>query len=208
MIRKFIVDIQNFFFFKCLEFALRGCGTVLDVGCGYDSSIGHIRKTFTSEGIEIYKKTLELSKKRKLHDRYKQGDIRYLNRYYKPKSFDAAVCIDVMEHLTRPEAVRMIGMMEKIARKRVILLTPNGYYEQDAYDGNPYQKHKSGWRSHDLRSLGFRVFGLRGFQPLRNENAGIRFKPYYFWGFVTLLSEILLFPFPDISFDLFAIKDV
>lgn len=208
MFRKFIVDVQNIFFFKCLEWQLRDCKSVLDVGCGYDSAIGHIRRSFQSEGIEIYPKTLNLSKKRKLHDTYKQGDIRKLNQFYKKKSFDAAVSIDVIEHLQKNEAVKMIKMMEHIARKRVILLTPNGFYEQEAYDGNPFQVHRSGWERKDLEKLGYKVYGLRGLRSLRTEHAGIRHKPYFFWGVVTLLSEIIFFNFPDVSFDLFAVKEI
>ncbi len=208
MFRKIIVNIQNIFFFKCLEWQLRDCKTVLDVGCGYDSALGHIQKTFKSEGIEIYPKTLSLSKKRKLHDVYRLGDIRKLNRFYKRKSFDAAVSIDVIEHLKKNEAIAMIKMMETIATKRVILLTPNGFYKQEAYDGNPYQIHKSGWVRSDLEKLGYKVYGLRGLRVLRTEHAGIRYKPYFFWGFVSLISEILFFFHPDVCFDLFAVKEV
>lgn len=208
MLRNFIVYIQNIFFFKCLEWHLRGCKTVLDVGCGYNSAIGHIRKTFKSEGIEIYPKTLQLSKKRKLHDSYKLGDIRRLGNYYKNKSFDAVVSIDVIEHLEKSEAIKMIKSMEKIARKKIILLTPNGFYEQEAYDGNPYQVHKSGWVISDLTKLGYVVYGLRGLKILRTEHAGIRHKPYFFWGFISLISEVIFFRVPSICFDLFAVKKV
>ena len=137
MFKKLIDTAQNFFFYRCLEHYLEDCENVLDVGCGYNSSIGHIKKTFTSEGIDIFKKTLELSKRRKLHDRYTLGDIRKLTSIYKKRSFDAVVSIDVIEHFDKEDAKKIIKAMEGIARKKVILLTPNGFYEQDAFDGNP-----------------------------------------------------------------------
>lgn len=204
--KQYLLEINNIFFYRMLEKQLADCKTVLDVGCGHSSSIGMIRKNFKSEGIDIFKKTLELSKKKKLHDTYKLGDIKKLSKIYKNDSFDACVAIDVIEHFTKKDALKLISDMEKIAKKKVILLTPNGYYEQDDYDGNPYQAHKSGWVKKDLADLGYTVFGLRGLQILRDDHASIRFKPWIFWGFCSFISEILCYPFPSISFDLFAVK--
>lgn len=180
--------------------------SVLDVGCGYDSPLRHVRKPLYKHGIDIFKKNITLSKKDKLHDAYTVGDVRKLYHYYAGKSFDAVICIDVIEHLTRNEGMQLLKHMEKIARKRVILLTPNGFYHQHDRDNNPYQVHKSGWSAGDFSKRGYMVFGLRGLQQLRDDHASIKYRPWIFWGAVTLITELLFFFSPRLSFDLFAVK--
>lgn len=207
-IKKIALKYQDIFFLYVLKNGLSNCKTVLDVGCGDNSSIGRIKGTFKSEGIDIYKKSVAVSKKNKLHDRYKVGDIKNIKKFYKEKSFDACVSIDVVEHLKKAEGKKLIKDMEKIAKKKVIILTPNGFYAQHHYLGNPYQKHYSGWKKKDLEKLGYKVYGLRGLKYLRNDHAMIKYKPWIFWGFCVFLSEILFFHIPSLSFDLYAEKDL
>ncbi|MEK7533176.1 MAG: methyltransferase domain-containing protein [Patescibacteria group bacterium] len=198
----------NLTYFKVLEWNLRDCRNVLDVGCGSDSPIGHIPHTFISEGIDAYKKSIDKSKKKKLHDHYRIGNIMKLNSFYKRKSFDAVVCLDVIEHLKPKDTVKLIHLMESIAIKKVILLTPNGFYHQHALEGNIYQVHQSGWKAGDLADLGYKVFGLRGLQLLRDDHASIKYRPWIFWGFCSFISEIIFYPFPGFCFDLFAVKNM
>lgn len=207
-VRGFIGRYQDIFYFKALEKSLGGCKSVLDVGCGADSPLGKIQKTFISEGIDVFKNSIKRSKKNKIHDSYTISDIRNIDKIYKKKSFDAVAALDVIEHLSKKESIILIKKMEDIARKRVILLTPNGFYHQDAYDDNPYQVHKSEWKIKDLKKLGYKVYGLRGLKYLRGEYATIKYKPWVFWGAIAFLSEIPLYFFPKLSYHLFAIKKV
>lgn len=207
-LKNFFLQFQNIFFHRVLEKEFSNCNSVLDVGCGHSSSIGVIRRKFRSEGIDIYKKNIIESRKKKLHDRYKLGDIAKLSKLYKKKSFDACVAIDVIEHFSKKDALKLIKDMEAIAKKKVVILTPNGFYEQHDYDGNPYQIHKSGWTRRDLEKLGYKVYGLRGLKFLRNDHAGIKYKPWLLWGAMTFISEIIFFPFSSLSFDLFAVKNL
>lgn len=206
--KNFFRQFENVFFFSVLQKEIGNSKSVLDVGCGNDSSLGRINRTFYSEGIDIYPKCIEISKKYNNHDAYRLGDVRKLSKYYKPKSFDTLVSIDVLEHLTKDEALRMISDMERIAKKKVIIMTPREFIDQGAYDGNPYQTHHSGWETKDLQKLGYKVYGLRGLKFFRNDAASIRFSPWIFWGICSFISEILLFNFPSLSFQLFAVKSV
>ena len=43
--------------------------------------------------------------------------------------------------------------MEKVARKKVIVFTPNGFVPQRPYDGNPFQEHLSGWSVDEIHEL-------------------------------------------------------
>ena len=207
-VKKFLSQFQNLFFFAILQKEIGDSKNVLDVGCGNNSPIGHLKKTFYSEGVDIYPKCVRVSRKNNYHDSYRLGDVRKLSDFYKYKSFDTLVAIDVIEHLTKQESLKMISQMEKIARKKVILMTPRGYIDQGAYDGNPYQVHHSGWTKKELQDLGYKVYGLRGLKYLRDDAATIRFSPWIFWGFLSFISEVLLYPFAELSFQLFAVKFV
>lgn len=206
--RAIFTDIGQLFFYHILEKELSSCKTVLDVGCGADSPLGKIRKKFRSAGIDIFERCIIESKKKKIHNEYRVGDIRKLDKYYKTKSFDAVITLDVIEHFNKKEALQLIKKMEEIAKKKVILLTPNGFLKQDSLEGNLYQIHHSGWSKEELEKLGYKVYGLRGLKCLRNEYAGIKYKPYFLWGYLSFLSEIIFYPFPSLCFDLFALKQV
>jgi len=207
-IKKLISEYKDIFLHKVLEKELSQCRSVLDAGCGSNSPLGRISKKFQSEGIDIFKKSIIESRKKKIHDQYRVGDMRKLDEFYKKKSFDAVIALDVIEHFEKDEALKIIKKMEEIARKKVILLTPNGFYTQHDYDGNPYQVHKSGFKKQDLEKLGYKVYGLRGLQCLKGRQAEIKYKPYLFWGFCSFISEILFFPFPSVCFDLLAVKEL
>ena len=207
-LKNFFLKYQNIFFHWILEKELNDCSLVLDVGCGHSSPLGQIKRNFESEGIDIHKKTLMGSRKKKIHNKYTLGDIKKLSEIYKKKSFDACISIDVIEHINKRDALKLIKDMETVARKKVIVLTPNGFFKQHDFDGNPHQIHKSGWRKGDLQKLGYSVYGLRGLKFLRNDHAGVKYKPWIFWGACLFLSEIIFFPFANFSFDLYAVKNL
>lgn len=206
--KKIIRKYQDIFYFKSIERFLSDCKSVLDVGCGADSPLGKLNKTFYAEGIDVFEKSLQKSKKKKIHDKYILSDIRKIDKIYKNKSFDAVIALDVIEHLEKKESLDLIKKMEKVAKKKVILLTPNGFYHQDAYDSNPYQVHKSAWKAADLRKLGYKVYGLRGLKYLRGEYATIKYKPWLLWGAITFISEMPLYFFPSLSYHIFAVKNI
>lgn len=197
---------KDFFYHRAIALSLRGCTSVLDVGCGAYSTLAYIPKTFKSVGIDIYKPAIANSKKHEIHDSYVIGDAAHLERYFKPKSFDAVVALDIVEHVPKRAAYAMISQMEKIARKKVIILTPNGFRHQHAFEGNPYQTHKSGWTTDEFVKLGYSVSGLRGLKYLRKELARIRFRPWIVWAPITFVSEPIFRLFPEASFHLFAVK--
>jgi hypothetical protein len=87
-------------------------------------------------------------------------DINKLN--VADKSFDAILFISVIEHLSREDGKKILNKFDKIARKLIIILTPNGYLPQDAFDNNPYQKHKSGDWTDELVKRGYRIRGADG----------------------------------------------
>ncbi len=190
---------------KYLKRELSGYDSVLDLGCGYNSPIQYCNIPF-SVGVELFEPYLQESKAKGIHGQYIKADIRKIA--FKPKSFDAVIAIELLEHLTKQEGNELLNKMEKWARKKVIITTPNGYLWQNGYDDNLLQQHKSGWSSVELKSLGFKVFGISGWKRLRGYKGSIKYKPAFLWGRISDLTQKLTYFYPSLAFELFAIKQI
>jgi len=94
------------------------------------------------------------------------------------------------------------------ARKKVVVTTPNGYLEQDTYDENPLQEHRSGWSVQDLRKLGFNVFGISGWKGLRGYKGSVKYKPAFLWARISDLTQKITYHYPKLAFRLLAVKRV
>lgn len=188
-----------------LKKELAGCDTVLDLGCGHSSALRHCNVTFTV-GAEIFEPYLEESKKKAIHNQYIKADIRKVE--FKPKSFDAVIAIEVLEHLMKHEGYELLKKMEGWARKKVIITTPNQYLWQDGHDSNPFQEHKSRWNSVELKSLGFKVYGIGGWKELRGYKGSPKYKPAFLWDRISALTQKVTYFYPRLAFQLFAIKQI
>lgn len=191
----------------CKELA--DCETILDVGCGYNSPLQHLKKDGKKHhltGIDAFHPYIVESQKKLLHDSYLETDLRTLE--YPEKSFDGMFCSEVIEHLSKQEAHRLLWKMSRWAKKVVIVTTPNGYVLQHD-PANPYQEHKSGWTIRELRKFGFtEVKGMSGLKCLRNERAEVRFRPLYLWAALSIASQVLTEFLPSLAFQLLAIKRI
>ena len=165
---------------------LSNCNIVLDLGCGYNSPLQYCEISF-SVGVELFEPYLEKSKKKGIHNEYIKADIRKVE--LKPKSFDAVVLLDVLEHLMEEEGYKVIKKMGKWARKKIIIFTPNGLVYQDGYDNNPLQEHKSGWSVEKLEKLGFKVYGINGWRKLRGYKSSLKCKPTLIWLIISELTQ-------------------
>jgi len=207
-LRRWLVNIGDAPYYWVLEKELRGSKSVLDVGCGSNSPLLKIRKNFYSEGVDVFGPSIKESKKAKIHDKYKVGDILNISRFFKPKSFDSVIALDVIEHFDKKEGLKLMDYLENIAKKKVIIFTPFGFTQQHPSDGNPFQKHKSGWYIEDFKKRGYTVYGMRGFRFIRGEYATIRYKPWFFWGTVSSMSQFLVYNYPKVAYQLLAVKNI
>lgn len=205
-LRKKLIEISDFFYYKKLNQELNNCNSILDVGCGSDSPLRKVKKNLYSVGIDIFKPSIEASKRKKIHDKYIVSDINKIDKLFKKDSFDAVITLDLIEHLEKKEALRLIKKMEEIARKKVIILTPNGFTKQEEYGDNPFQVHRSGWTVKEFKKYGFTTKGMRGLKWLRGEHASLRFKPWFFWGMISTFSEFFVYFYPPLAYQLFAVK--
>lgn len=187
---------------------MRDCNSILDIGCGDNSPLQLFQRRKHTTGIDIHASTLQKTKKRKIHDEYVKGDILLLDKLFLNKSFDAVTAFDVIEHLKKEDGIKLIRDMEAIARKKVVIFTPNGFLEQEVYDDNPYQKHLSGWTMDEMRKRGYRVWGANGLKWLRTIRGELKYKPKIMWIVIADLSQIITKIFPRIAFQLICIKKI
>ena len=203
-------DLRKFadqLFYKTLSRELNDSSAILDLGCGANSPLSKIKlsENVYTVGVDVFGKSIKESKKKKIHSKYVRCNLLDIEKHLQSRKFDTVIAIDVIEHLSRKDGIKLISLMKRIASKKVIIFTPNGYYDQDSYGGNPYQVHKSGWHVQDFSTRGFNVFGLRGLKYLRGEYASIKYKPWVFWGFVSFISELFTYFLPRYAYHLFAV---
>ena len=118
----------------------------MDLGCGADSPLGRFSVLLSySLGVERFEPYLVKSQAGKKHAEYLAADILTACRNFKDNSFDCVLALDVIEHFKKEEGLKILIEMERIAAKKVIIYTPNGFLKQKALDANDGQVHLSGW---------------------------------------------------------------
>ena len=210
----FFNNIDNFFFgslqnhyARRLEKEVSGCESLLDVGCGFQSPISYFsHKISHTVGLDMYESAIERSREAGIHKSYITGNVMELDSLFPEKSFDCVVASDLIEHLTKEDGHKLLEMMERIAVKKVVVYTPNGFLPQQEFDGNSLQVHISGWEIDEMRKLGFSVTGINGYRKLRGEFAAIKYKPKVFWGRISLLSQIFTTKNPRNAFGILCVK--
>lgn len=194
-------------FATVLEKAVGDCKTLLDLGCGFSSPVKSFSKKLFCAGVDIHVPSVESSKAEKIHDEYYAMDIMDIEKNFEDGSFDCVLATDVIEHFEKEDGIRLMEMMEKIAVKRVVIFTPNGFLKQDEYDNNPRQVHKSGWSVKEMRDKGYKVTGFNGWKPLRTEHA-ILIRPRIFWAVVSAVTQIFLRDSPEKAFQIMCVKEL
>jgi len=208
-VRSFICLIGPFYvtLFPYLQVYMKrelaGCHTVVDLGCGSSSPLVSCDVPY-SVGVELFEPSLLASRKVGIHSEYVLADVTDIA--FKPKSFDAVVAIEVLEHLTKEEGTALLRRMEQWAKKKIMISTPNGFIWQDPYDDNPSQEHQTGWKPRELRELGFKVRGLGGWKQLKGYRGRFKYQPAFLWARVSDLTQPLAYHFPEIAFQLIATK--
>ena len=171
-----------------LRKALLGCESVLDVGCGAAPNLRNLGVA-RCVGIEGYLSAVEEAQRRKTQDEIIHGDVRELSRHFSPGQFDACIALDVIEHLTKPDGIKLMEQMEKIATKKVVFFTPSGFLPQRHTANDDLQEHLSGWEAEEMRRFGYQVIGMLGPKSLRGEYHALKKRPAVFWGMVSLLGH-------------------
>ncbi len=173
-----------------LRKALMGCESVLDIGCGVTPTMRQLGVP-QSVGAEGYAPSFLEAKRQNTHDQLVQCDIRELEKQFQPRQFDACVALDVIEHLTKSDGLKLMADMEKIAKKRVIFFTPSGFLPQHHASNDDLQEHLSGWEAAEMEQKGYQVTGLLGPKSLRGEYHALKYRPAAFWALASMAGQFL-----------------
>ena len=131
-----------------------------------------------------------------------------IDNFVAPKSFDCVLLLEVIEHLDKIDARKLLKKIEKIAIKRIIISSPNGFLSQEMYHNNIHQFHKSGWNKKFFKRLNFKVYGIGGLKWLRKERGEMKFKSIKALIPIFLLSIFFIRYLPQLAFQLLAVKNL
>lgn len=177
---------------------------VLDIGCGirpqkFQKPLIHICCEPFGQYIEELQKIIC---RRRWQDRFIviQSDWSMVVKMFPPLSVDTIYLIDVVEHLPKKEALRLLKKTEKIARKQIIIFTPLGFLAQrhpdgkDAWgmNGGKMQEHQSGWEPSDFDDS-WDIYATHKYHT--TDNLGHFYKKPY--GAFYAIKEITLSPKKD-----------
>jgi len=135
---------------KLLDSVIISEGTVLDIGCGGLKNTAFekflVPRRFTKiTGIDTYQPSVDERRARyQFNDRYEFicKDIRDMDL---SNEYDLVTMFHVIEHFTEKEVTEVLQYVKKIARKQVLVETPDQFEDGLAVvqaENNPYQEHK------------------------------------------------------------------
>ncbi len=185
--------------------------SLLDVGCGRGDTVrGLISLGAKFQGVYLVGADIWLpylvDAKKVYHD-IVRCDIRRLP--FQPSSFDLVIATDILEHLGKVEGHDLLEVVEEITRSQVFVFTPVGYNAKEHLEGgNPWQAHRSGWHSYELKRRGYVVRGMNAGRFLYRQGE-YEVSPR-FWLLIVplkLLSSILTFLLVEGAYQMLCFKD-
>ncbi len=125
---------------------------VLDIGVGsgtYHNLISPYLPNLDWTGVEVWEPYIHQFELRKKYKEIINQDIRKINwLFHKP--FSVALAGDVLEHITKDEAIKVVEDILNIA-KGLIISIPIIHFPQGEYAGNPHEIHvKDDWSNEEV----------------------------------------------------------
>lgn len=167
-LRKLYFDFDNYInpfkvFILSLEDPVcwiidKSAQSILDIGCGQGFPMKMIKNRMQvrkSVGVDLFKPYIEIGEKYNIHDQYIISDVRKLN--FKDKSFDVVLALQILEHLKKNDAWKVVNKIERIAKKQVIIATPIGKMYHPIVDNNKLQLHKSAFYPEEFEKKGYKI---------------------------------------------------
>lgn len=143
---------------KLWTFGKNEIQSVLDVACGLSLKSKFLKPKLIV-GVDIYEPYLKAIKADIPYAVIKY-DVRKIDKLFLENSFDIVYALDVIEHLKEKDSIKLLNDCKKIARRAVVIETPEGYIPQNldiqGFEGHKYQTHRSGWSVEKLEGLGFK----------------------------------------------------
>ncbi len=188
---------------------LKDAERILDLGCGPSSPIKRVKNNLKKGvyllGVDDFDPYIKKNIQEKTHSEYLKKNIMEID--FPEKNFDCAILIDVIEHFNKDDFLRFLPRLERMTKK-IIIMTPNGFINQDEYDENTYQIHRSGWTAQEMHDHGFICCGISGLKSLRGEHALAKIRPRLIGNMICNMSESLVYKHPERGFHLLCIKEL
>lgn len=130
---------------------INGLGTVrvLDVGAGAGNWLDWLAKNNfkgSVDALEVWEPYIRKFKLQKRYDKVIQVDARDWDDW----NYDVVILGDIVEHMTKGDAVALVEKIGEQARY-VLIALPIIHYHQGALDGNPYEVHvKEDWSHEEM----------------------------------------------------------
>lgn len=172
--------VNNLFVAPDLEKIIdKDSSSLLDVGCGgkvYQYKSKHnfweVFKHIPNKwGIDINLENIIYMREKYIDGIFICMDVMLLDNL-RMDNFDIVHCQNVIEHLNKKEALRLIKIMETLANKQVILGTPKGFREIEPKNlgyVNPAEKHICEFTEDELKLLGYNVIVLEDYLLAHKE---------------------------------------
>lgn len=150
--------------FKYLPRDLTGL-TILDAGCAL-GEVGYYIKAFSDHhgcdlhgqpyliGVDIHEPSVRKVKSLGVYDEVKYLDLRDLAYEYAGRRLDVIMFNSVVEHIPKPDALRILDDAEKLSRY-VFVSTPYGDYTHESEDEVQEFNHVSAWYPGDFTKRGY-----------------------------------------------------
>lgn len=129
------------------------CKSILDIGC----SDGN---TFNSTEFRRIENRYGLDPKHfdfPPNGNFIQGEYNEEHPYWN-KEFDLITLLDVIEHVPKEESVKMLSQAEKMARKMIIVWTPDTFLPTDKSNVDKWDTHRCGWTAFEFLDRGYCVY--------------------------------------------------
>ncbi|NBO17399.1 MAG: methyltransferase domain-containing protein [Proteobacteria bacterium] len=207
--KNFVIRFHNRFPPASLILKFHGLqnhNKILDIGCGNNSVLKSFKKNY-KYGIDAFQEYINQSRDKKIHNDYQLADINKINLSEIIRNFDAVIVFDVLEHLATEQAINLIETLESADNiKFIAFRTPSIYLDQDNYDNNDFQIHKSHIPSDFFSKKGYMVYGVDGPAFLNIEGNLPRREQSFFKSILSLILRPFFLSFPDSSMNYLAIK--
>lgn len=136
---------------------LQADDVVLDLGCGILGPWGGrppVPRYVAVDGFAAYLDRISA------HAMTVTGTLPQAAQQFTSKSYDVVLLLDVIEHLEKADAKLVLAEAARIARRLVIVYTPDGYVTQPSISPwgmgiNSLQAHRCGFSADELGAAGY-----------------------------------------------------
>lgn len=136
--------------------------SLLSLCCGIGLELGGLN-TQDVTAVDLAPQYLE-----HVHERCPQAKLVATDAYLYTKnqptnSVDVISIIDGIEHLSKHDGLALLRQMKRVARKKVLVFTPEGYLRNEPHDAwgisgvDHLQHHLSGWTIDEFEDRGYRL---------------------------------------------------